>query len=197
MVKENVFLQNAFCCILMSFFVIGQGYAQQKFEKESRLCKDDLPPFALDFESVFTDRQRIKWYHEQGLERESFEAKYKRAGKKFSVEFDTLGSIEDVEIITEFTALPDFLWNKIKGTVDDQCERYTIDKVQVQYVGDQSVLKEVSQTGTCESCTVNYEVVARLKIDDEYRSFEYLFNDKGEILRRSEIVIQTSSHLEY
>jgi len=73
-------------------------FAQEKFEMESRLKQNDVPSNALNFIDSLSLKNKVKWYLEEGIERKSIEAKFKRSGKKHSVEFDILGNIEDVEI---------------------------------------------------------------------------------------------------
>ena len=106
-------LNSTFLIALSAFLVLStSSFGQKKFEKESRISKSDLPSFAVDFAALFTDGQRIKWYLEEGLDRNSIEAKYKRDGRHYSVEFDTLGTMEDVEIplLTSHSLLNSSIW---------------------------------------------------------------------------------------
>ncbi len=172
--------------------------SQKKFERESRLTKSELPDFAVAFESIFEDGQSIKWYLEEGLERYSIEAKYKRNGKRYSVEFDTLGTLEDVEIEIDQSEIPQETYRSICERLIAEGDRHKIDKIQIQYTGEEQVLKEVSVSGKCEvDCLTRYELVVRIRKDNELSSFEYLFSEDGTLERRSEIIIQTSSNLEY
>lgn len=196
-VKGKKVFQAIVWFILVGYLSISCCFSQQKFERESRLSKDDLPAFAVDFQSLFTDGQTLKWYHEEGLNRESIEAKYKRNGKLFSVEFDTLGVIEDVEIKAKLKELPKTIQKSINTTFKEESDRYAIDKIQLQYSGGQSDLQQSALKGECATCSVKYEVVVRMKRDKQLVSFEYLFDREGSVLMRSEIVIQTSSNLEY
>jgi sporulation protein YlmC with PRC-barrel domain len=158
----------------------------------------DLPEFALNFSSIFEDKQRIKWYLEESLDGKSIEAKYKRNGKRFSVEFDTLGNLEDVEIIIREKEIPSAAFEKMCLKLQEDCESFRIDKLQIQYTGVATALKAVSVSGNCLSnCEVRYELVVRMKKDKEVVSFEYLFNEDGTLEKRAEIIIQTSSNLEY
>ncbi len=172
--------------------------SQKKFERESRLTKSALPDFAVAFESIFEDGQSIKWYLEEGLERYSIEAKYKRNGKRYSVEFDTLGTLEDVEIEIDQSEIPQETYRSICERLSAEGDRHKIDKIQIQYTGEEQLLKEVSVSGKCgEGCVTRYELVVRIRKDKELSSFEYLFSEDGTLERRSEIIIQTSSNLEY
>lgn len=195
--RKNRILRGIVSFILMGYFCISCCFGQQKFERESRISKSDLPAFAVDFQSLFKDNQSMKWYREEGLNRESIETKYRRNGKVFSVEFDTLGVIEDVEIKTKLNELPEQVQENICNTLEKESDSYAIDKIQRQYTGSQSDLEQTALSGECADCTTNYEVVVRMKHDEQLVSFEYLFDHEGSVITRSEIVIQTSSHLEY
>jgi len=184
--------------LVMVLLFSCNALSQKKFERESRLTKSELPDFAVAFESIFEGGQSIKWYLEEGLERYSIEAKYKRNGKRYSVEFDTLGTLEDVEIEIDQSEIPQETYRSICERLSAEGDRHKIDKIQIQYTGEEQVLKEVSVSGKCEvDCVTRYELVVRIRKDKELSSFEYLFSEDGTLERRSEIIIQTSSNLEY
>src|SRR5690606_41633459 len=67
-------------------------FAQQKYEKESRLNRNNVPAIAFNFIDSLNLKNRVKWYLEESLENKSVEAKFKKSGKKHSVEFDILGN---------------------------------------------------------------------------------------------------------
>lgn len=190
-------ITRATVCIVLVLISL-KGLTQEKFERESRIAKSDLPAFTEGFESIFTGKQRIRWYLEEGLERNSVEAKYKRNGKHFSVEFDTLGTMEDVEIRTKLSDLPETAQKNIVYELEKHSDKYSIDKVQIQYSGNKQDLEQVSVSGECDAgCTVRYELVVRIKRDKQLSSFEYLFDEQGMLVKRSKILIQMSSNLEY
>jgi hypothetical protein len=192
-------MNSTFFIALSTFLMLStSSFGQKKFEKESRISKSDLPQFAEDFASIFTNGQRIKWYLEEGLDRNSIEAKYKRNGRQYSVEFDTLGTMEDVEIIVNLKDIPSGTRESILQKLKEQSDSYKIDKIQIQYSGSKEDLENISLSGECASnCTVRYELVVRIRKDKQLSSFEYLFSEDGALEKRSEIIIQTSSNLEY
>lgn len=174
------------------------GLSQQKFERESAISKENLPPFALNFEEKLTDVRKVKWYLEEGFHGKSIEAKYKSAKKKYSVEFDTTGRIEDVEIQMKFRELSELMQLHISSRLDNDGDKYKIDKIQIQYSGEQLLLEKIASSGEgVDKSEVRYEVVARIKEDKKLKSYEYLFGEEGVFIQRVEIVIQTSSNLEY
>jgi len=184
--------------LITTIFVADAYLGQEKFEREGRISKSERPDFAIQFGTIFTENQCIKWYLEEGLERHSIEAKYKRNGQRYSVEFDTLGVLEDVEIQVKAKSIPVKTREIIKNRLLADGESYKVDKIQIQYTGEKEALKEVSKSGNCSAdCVIRYELIVRIKKDKQLSSFEYLFSEDGAFLQRSEIIIQTSSNLEY
>lgn len=172
--------------------------AQQKFEKESRLKQNEVPSNALNFIDSLKLKNKVKWYLEEGLERKSIEAKFKRNRKKHSVEFDILGNIEDVEIEIKWDELTTPLKNSISTRLQKDCIKHRIDKIQIQYTGNQMLLflKLLSGKPT-EDLTVKYEIIVKCRSEKSTELFEYLFTDKGHFVLASQIIFKPSYHLEY
>lgn len=172
--------------------------AQQKFEKESRLKQNEVPSSALNFIDSLKLKNKVKWYLEEGLEGKSIEAKFKRNRKKHSVEFDILGNIEDVEIEIKWDELPTPLKNLISTRLQKDCIKHRIDKIQIQYTGNQMLLflKLLSGKPT-EDLTVKYEIIVKCRSEKSTELFEYLFTDKGHFILASQIIFKPSYHLEY
>ncbi|CAM3430347.1 hypothetical protein [Aequorivita lipolytica] len=187
---------------VVAIFILGNFsnslFAQQKFEKESRLAQSDVPMNALNFIDSLKLKNKVKWYLEEGLERKSIEAKFKRNRKKHSVEFDALGNIEDVEIEIKWDELTTPLKNSIGTRLQKDCIKHRINKIQIQYTGNQIplFLKLLSGKPT-EDLTVKYEIIVKCRSEKSTELFEYLFTDKGHFVLASQIIFKPSYHLEY
>lgn len=153
---------------------------------------------AIDFIDSLELKVRVKWYLEQGLEGKSVEAKYKHNGQKYSIEFDTLGNILDVEIKINWASLDTKLKDLITEQLGQDCDRYRIRKVQIQYSGDrQEVLAKTKGKNAATGITTSYEIIVRCRVNWNVDLYEYLFSDAGQILTTSKIIFKNSSHLEY
>ncbi len=184
------FFFAAFCCSFVA--------AQEKYEKESRIKQQDVPAAALRFVESLQPGAKVKWYMEEGLERKSIEAKYKKQKQQFSIEFDTSGNVEDVEIEVRFAALSTALQTKINSYLQQACASYKIMKVQTQYSGSAAVLFEKLTTTQQPSGLVRrYELVVKCKTGNKVELMEYLFSDEGVMLSQSTVIFKNSSHLEY
>ncbi|PKQ44699.1 hypothetical protein [Confluentibacter flavum] len=173
-------------------------FAQEKFEKESRIKPNDVPVKALVFIDSLNFNNKVKWYKEEGLNRKSIEGKFKHNKVRYSVEFDTLGHVEDIEIEVNWKDLRDSLKDSIFFQLRTDCLKHKIVKVQKQYTGSESQLFSILKADINNlSLTTKYELIVRCRQQNELDLFEYLFNDTGKLISTSKIVFKNSSHLEY
>lgn len=173
--------------------------AQEKYEKESRIHSEDVPQPAIMFmdSSVFS-HEKIKWFKEEGLEKTSFEAKFRSKKVRYSIEFDSLGIVEDIEMEVDFEVLSAVLQDRISSHLGESCTAFTIEKIQLQYSGENLVLFSSDPNKASENeFVIRYEVVVKCRNDRNVELMEYLFNDQGQPILVSKIVLKNSSHLEY
>ena len=181
-----------FCCQSVELL------AQQKYEQESRLKRAEVPAKALDLIDSLKLNTTIKWYLEKGLAKKSVEAKFKLNNKKYSIEFDSLGHFEDVEVITTWDEMPEKTTHGIAHFFDDECEKYAIQKIQVQYSGDPKVVKAaVNNLPALTEAQVRYEFVAKCRTPEGAQLVEYLFDADGKLVKQSVIILKPSSNLEF
>ena len=191
---KNVFFKIIWVVCL---FYLQSGYAQQKFEKEIRLKTKEVPEMALQFIDSLRPQSNINWYLEQGLESTSIEAKFRYKGKKLSVEFDTTGRVEDVEVLVRWNTLPHTLRDAISAVLRSGCEKFSVRKVQVQYSGSRYSLVAKLKAGSTIGYITRYELIVKCRTDDEVALYEYLFDHEGVSLSRSKVIFNNSSNLEY
>lgn len=174
--------------------------AQVKYEKESRVKEKDVPAKALQFIDTLALNKKIKWFKEEGLKANSFEAKFKLDRVRYSIEFDTLGAVEDIEVEKAWKDLNDQLRTVILERLKGDCLKHRIDKVQVQYAGKPSeLIAIIALNGKSQNhdVIIQYEIIVKCRQEEEVNLYEYLFSEAGQILSVSKIVFKNSSHLEY
>jgi len=187
-----------FLIFLIVFFVSYNLFAQDKFEKESRIKPKDVPSKALSFIDSLKMDTKVKWYLEEGLNKKSIEAKYKQNKVSYSIEFDSLGKIEDIEIEVNWGDLESSLRESISSQLQQNCSSHRIEKVQRQFTGSENDLFTLLNTRIIfEHLNINYEIIVRCKQLNEVDLFEYLFNNNGKLISTSKIVLKNSSQLEY
>ena len=188
---------NLFIFLLL-FSISGNLFAQVKFEKESRIKPKDVPSKALLFIDSLNLNTKVKWYLEEGLDKNSIEAKFILNKVKYSVEFDSSGNIEDVEIEVKWEGLEPHIREFISLQFKEGCSRFKIAKVQKQFTGSQNDLLSILKTcNKTEHLVVKYEIIVRCSRQKKVDLFEYLFNHEGQLISKSKIVFKNSSHLEY
>ena len=176
----------------------GTLSAQAKFEKESRIKYKDVPAAAIRFIDAVNDKCKLKWYKEESLTGQSIEAKFRRNDAKYSVEFDTLGKVADIEVTVDWEGLNDELRTVMLSKLKSDCIDHNIVKVQKQYTGSDADLLSMLKSNTVSPyLTVKYELVVKCSRQKEVNLFEYLFNDSGKVISASKIIFKNSSHLEY
>jgi len=173
-------------------------FSQEKFEKESRLNVAQVPVDALTFLKKLNIESKIKWFREESLTETSIEAKFKFKGNRYSVEFDSIGKIQDIELEQHLKSVAPGVQLKMQSVLAKDCSRFKINKVQIQYSGTSQHLIDFFLSGkVSENVQIRYEVVTRCKENKEVSLYEYLFDNLGQFIKRSKIVFKNSSHLEY
>jgi hypothetical protein len=153
---------------------------------------------AREFIGSFGITKKIKWYYEEGLNSSSVEAKFVFRDRKYSVEFDTLGMLQDIEVVTAWEEIPDPVGRAISAELDGAFSKYRVRKIQLQYTGQKEVLRSLVLDGpSAGPCTTRYEIVVRGKKDSRPALYEVTFNSEGKIEKISKIVFKNTDNLEY
>jgi len=184
--------------LIMLFTLSSQGFAQFKYEKESRVKKSGVPANAINFVDSINFNSGIKWYKEIGFNAISFEAKTKCNGKKYSIEFSENGSFEDIEIEIKSDELPSETFNIISKYLSENHNKYSIEKIQVQYSGNKNlILGYLLNNSTSIGLVTNYEIVISGKVAGSFTMLEYLFSKNGKFIQKTQITLNRTENIEY
>lgn len=189
------YLLFSWCLVICSL----SARTQEKAEKEFRLKLEEVPVAARQFIDQTNEASSFKWYKEIGLNTSSIEAKAKIDGKRYSVEFDSLGEIEDVEVEIEWESLRENIRSVICGKLSSDFTKFKLVKVQQQFTGDASALISVinSRKKETKGLTIKYEIVLEGKTESEITPYEYTFDAQGQFVKRLKIVSRNIDNLEY
>ncbi|MBG6235272.1 hypothetical protein IWX76_001840 [Pedobacter sp. CAN_A7] len=185
--------------VLVLLTAVSFSYSQGKLEREYRIKPSQVPVKALGFVEKSMPDVKVKWYWEENLQKKSIEAKGTRNGKLYSVEFDTLGVLQDVEVLVKYQSLPENTKIAIEKSIENRFAKFNIEKTQIQWVGDQNVLmslikgEDIGQT----AYITNYEIMIKGSMDGRTDFYEVLLNEKGEIKRVSKVLQRNDYHLIY
>ncbi|WP_339922150.1 hypothetical protein [uncultured Cyclobacterium sp.] len=173
-------------------------YGQVKIEKESRVMSNEVPEIAIKWlEDVFDHKKKLKWYFEESANSCSFEAKFIRKGKKYSVEFSETGFIEDIEVFEHWRKLPHSVRDNISDYMEDLFIKSRIEKIQIQYTGSKEDIQYWVQTDLLNQMVVKYEVEFYGQTENSKKLWEGLFDRDGKVLMKREILLSPSNNLFY
>lgn len=195
MASERFFLKTLLFLLFLSSY--ASAVSQVKYEKETRIDMNQVPEKALNFINNSGINSKVKWYKESNIDNTSIEAKTTFQNTKYSIEFDTLGNLQDVESIINFKNLPDKTQAKIKNQFNSLFSSYKIIKTQTQYSGPPQIIQQLfKDTKPSDDYITRYEIVMVGK-EKIMRKFEILTNENGEIIKRNRIMPKNMDHLIY
>lgn len=188
------------CCLVCAAMTLGclPAYAQQKFEREIRVRPQAVPAAAEAFVSACAGTERIRWYQEINLGFYNYEAKVKRNGHHYSIEFDSTGVLQDVEMSIRFSHLPEAVQGAVRAELAGRCSKYRITRVQRQWTGAAQALEELVRNGTTGGQhTERIELVFSCKTDRGPVLYEALFDALGKMDSLVEIVPRNTDNLDF
>lgn len=184
--------------IVLFFFVVTQGFGQFKYEKETRVKEKNVPQEARNFLDLLDFDTRIKWYKEQGIRDVYYEAKTKFEKQRYSIKFTEEGNFFDLEVEIASDEIPDEIFDKIEDFLEEEYDRFSIEKIQVQYTGDRdTVLNYFLEETTREGIDVHYEIVISSKQEGSFVMYEFLFSETGEYVKKAEIILKNIDNIIY
>ena len=182
---------------LVFFLLPVACIAQVKYEREYRLKPSEVNAQAQAYIDSFAFDKKVKWYREESLTGASLEAKTCYKGQRYSVEFDTTGVLQDLEVEVKFSALRQDVQAAVAMRFDADFKRWKIRKVQRQFIGSPGSVRKASLEGaSAEGVEINYEIVVR-GLKDLTELFEYTFDQAGVMISAKLIVLAPTDNLEY
>ena len=163
-----------------------------KDEVEKSIDRDEIPDPALSLINQFwKEEKKADFYQQSDGEMISYEVKLDWEDHLYSIEFDSTGSLMDVEQLVEFEELPGALRNTITAEIDKQYSKFRFTRVQRQFSGfegdDQEVLKDILNEDF-NNLLIRYEIEIDGQNKEELGSFELLFGVNGNFIQKRKIV---------
>lgn len=171
----------------------------KKIEKEEDVDRDQMPAIAQQYLRINLPRDinKLRFYHETDGEKESYEAKFKFQGNRFSVEFNEMGHLEDIEVQIKKRNLDKQIINNIEYYLESQHDRYKIEKIQAQYLSPEKVDDVTMQRAKKidDLKPDNYEIIVATKNQGKLKKFEMLFDPAGNFVNEREIIRNSYDYL--
>ena len=183
--------------LVFCWMISGALNAQDKIEREFRVEEKVIPKEARDWlYDAFETTKRPKWYQEIFESGYSYEAKFKLKGKFYSVEFDSLGLIQDVEIEMDYNDLPKEVKTGLGDHLLHNYKSSDIKRIQIQYSGKPDDLEDFFDDNSLEGILTRFEIEF-IGLDETGASklFEGLFSEKGDLIIKRKIVLSPSENL--
>lgn len=185
---------------LTVFFILIflSSFSQLKYEKESRLKRADVPMPALELIESLAIPEKIKWYSEENLTGNSVEAKFRLNKKHYSVEFDTEGNLQDVEITIEFAEIHADAKDNIFKKLESEFNKFSIQKIQAQYSGkNPDILSIIKNPQNKTGIDLKYELIVNGKTGNTAKQYEMVFDNNGILTEKKEIIQKNADNLEF
>ncbi|RYY31315.1 MAG: hypothetical protein EOO04_01670 [Chitinophagaceae bacterium] len=174
------------------------GYAQEKLEREYHIRAGAVPQKASELVSRLFEGAKPVWHGEESLSGTTIEGKFKYQGRRYSVEFDSSGRLEDIEVLTRMNSIPKNARETLSRALEDSFSRYRVVKTQIQWRGSEKELKQAIEEGVQSMIpAIRYELVVRGKKKDMTRYYEVQANQDGTIRSIREIIQSNASNLIY
>ena len=188
-----------FIVLCLMCFMLTETWSQTKTEIERRIDVEDVPLKAVEDLGENVKRfDKVKWYYQEDGDKKVFEAKFKQFSQRYSVEFDTLGDLANVEIIIKKRQIPKKTFESISSHLKAEFDDYKILKMQREHLGDSDNLFELIEENELESdLTIRYEVEVNAKVDKQRKLYEIVFDDDGKVFRQREVIMQSTDILDY
>lgn len=172
--------------------------AQLKYEREYRLALAEVPKKAINFLEALSFQSKIRWYKEESLTATSYEAKFRHDRQKYSIEFDSTGVLEDVEIKIKWLSIREATRQAISKVLDSQFSRHRLVKIQRQWSGDTKTVLQATKSGVIgEGIVERYETVIKGKSATGLHWYEITFSASGILLTQKRIILRNTDNLEY
>lgn len=185
-------------CTLLMLLCALQLSAQEKRETERGVKSKEVSKEAVDWlRNSYEGFRKVQWFFQQDGEERSFEAKLKWAGHWHSVAFDTAGVVRDVEIAVPWESLTDTLRQALSVYFDGNYRKWSIEKLQLQWLGHPDDLEDLIDEQESEGLTLNLEVEYRGQTETEDVLWEGLFDASGRLLQKRKIILGNLNNLSY
>lgn len=183
------------------FLFFSFAFTQTKNEKEERIPASEFPENARNyFNTISQEVKYLKYYRETDGNKKSFEIKFKYNKEHYSVEFDTLGKLEDIEIVIKKKHIPKKTYNAISDYFNKNYKKFTIVKVQKQYVNttnkpDEQFIHHILEKSFNKH--THFEIIAEVKTKEKHELRELTFNRHGVFEKSRKVTSSSYEHALY
>lgn len=114
-----------------------------------------------------------------------------------SVEFDTTGVVQDIEISIDWQELPELVQENITSYLDSAFQKYRVQKIQEQWTGAPDDLEDLIDERERDDLTIRYELEYYGKNASADELWEGLFDADGSMLRERIVKLGPTDNLNF
>lgn len=177
-----------------------------KREREEYIAKNKLPAEVLRFIELLPkkDIRKMKYYRETDGEEVGYEIKFFLNKKKYSIEFDGSGSLQDAEVRISLNEIPQVVKERIEAGFKDRFDRYKIRELQRQYTCTDSEEAKCSEkilrmiaSAEVSGLAIRYEIEIDGTKAGKSISRELLFDSEGNVRQERTILRRQTDNILY
>jgi hypothetical protein len=183
------------------FLWISFSFSQIKNEKEDRIHASEFPEkTSTYFNTISQDVKYLKYYKETDGSKKSYEVKFKYRREHYSVEFDTLGNLEDIEVVIKKKHIPKEIKAIILRYFENNFKKTTLVKVQKQYVNttkntDKQFIRHILEKPFNKH--THFEIIAEIKTKKIHELREFTFDRNGKFEKSRLVTTSSYEHALY
>ncbi|WP_155598628.1 hypothetical protein [Zobellia amurskyensis] len=175
--------------------------AQTKNEKEYIISKENFPEVALlQLENKLSSAKRIRYFKEYDNTQIGYEVKFKLEKMYHSVEFDSIGQLEDIETYIEEKDIPESTLQRVNNFLEEEFNTFRIIKIQRQYTTEITKAPEALfqyAFNKDKNIGENYEIVIAGRDQEDFENFELLFSSEGSLINKRKFASIGYDHILY
>lgn len=198
--KFRVLDMKTFSLFLLIFYC-SFSFSQIKNEKEERIDASEFPGGLQDYFIKISNRvSHLKFFKETDGKKNSYEAKFKFKKHYYSLEFDTNGVLEDIEIVIKKKHIPKETLLIISDYFNTHYDKTQLIKIQKQYKNDTTQSDQQFMDAVLNnafSAHSYFEIVAETKQHGERQLQELTFKNDGTFVNARLVTISSYGHVLY
>ena len=174
-------------------------HGQVKLEYEKRIDKSEFPQPAIDWLNSHPELpKKIRYLVETDGQVHTYEAKFVHKKKWHSVEFDSLGQLQDVEVLIKRKEIPQPLREKVEAYLDAQYDKWRKDRIQRQYTAALNGPRVLERLwANDEEVVCNLEIEVSVREGKQTAHYELLFDPDGAHVATRKIEGQTYDYRKF
>lgn len=172
--------------IFFPFLLLAQQNI--KYEREKKISADEFPDAAMQvILPLLENAKAVKFYQETNQDGINYEVKLKFDKAYYSIEFDSLQQLKDVEELLNWKKATDIPRASMQHNMDESFRKLKVTRIQKQYNFKSSVeqLKSLPPKEDIIS-SINYEleVEGEMHRKNVLQFYELLFDEQGKLLQQ-------------